>query len=67
MTSIVALSKSDTHYEGVQDSLRLLEHDIKQALSGIDHIILKINLDLVDPFHKVIYFEGKLCFQIIMK
>ncbi len=47
MTSIVALSRSDSHYKGVQDSLRLLEPDIKQALLGIDHIILKVNLVVV--------------------
>jgi uncharacterized protein (DUF362 family) len=42
--SVVSLVSSDSHYKGVWDSLSLLEMVLKNALNGLDHIILKINL-----------------------
>jgi hypothetical protein len=44
MKKKVALSKSDTHYEGVRDVLEPLKGDLEKSLSKISSVVIKVNL-----------------------
>ena len=44
MGPTISLVKSKEHFEGVQQALMLIRNDIKEALSNIDTLVIKINL-----------------------
>jgi uncharacterized protein (DUF362 family) len=74
MNSKVSLAKSQDHYQGVKDSLTLLEDDLKRKLQNVDEVIIKINFvktsnelattpfDAVKSFVEFItpFYEGKI-------